>query len=400
MEHFAAINPDIFRALQNQPTRELRSIQLPVHANMVRPDVPTVEVTTSKPTFHLFRFNCIPTVTSVVGRGKRTDAFVLKHSSLLFNNYGHLRNLRPSEELEALMSPHRYSIAVDHFAFEWLKLTNILPANLNAIGCFHDNFDELMGTYQFLRQLRPEELQRLRGIFNRSHLRFVDKRRQFRNLNFWEVYEDAFFLPVHLFNCNFWNNVTEENNAHFVILNLRFSNHFLYDKMHEGTLWRFNRHYSGYNLACDDIISFDELTFSDIIAIDVKYNLQEQKKLYTIQNNFIKDCEIIRNFRLEFIQTGTWTCFFTQFLDPSDYLLTIRLVLEQFLQSKASENDLSKVASFNFKTLQDALLYVFETLNDLLYKNGGPTYGHDNRHTFIPVPLQSRDFELPATSRL
>ena len=87
-------------------------------------------------------------------------------------------------------------------------------------------------------------------------------------------------------------------------------------------------------------------------------------------------------------------------MTPEEYLLVIRLVLEQFLQSKASEKDFSNVASFNFSTLQDALLYVFDLLNDLLYKNGGPTYGQDHRHQFIPVPLQSRDFELPAASRL
>ena len=108
------------------------------------------------------------------------------------------------------------------------------------------------------------------------------------------MYEDAFFLPVHLFNCNFGGNITDENFAHFVILNFRFSNHFLHDKLHEGSLWRFFRHYPGYNLACNEIITFDELTYNDVIAINVKYDLMEQKNLYTIERGFIRDCEIIR----------------------------------------------------------------------------------------------------------
>ena len=87
-------------------------------------------------------------------------------------------------------------------------------------------------------------------------------------------------------------------------------------------------------------------------------------------------------------------------MTPEEYLLVIRLVLEQFLHSNTSELNLSNVASFNFNTLQDSLLYVFDLLNDLLYKNGGPIYGHVKRHQFIPVPLSTRKFELPTTSRL
>ena len=309
-DQFALVHPGVHRALQAQQSQELRELKLPLHAGMVKPDISTVEVATSSPTFHLFQPPLVPTLTSVIGRGLRTDSFVIQHSHLNFDEHGKIRNLVHATELDALMHTHRYSVAVDHFSFEWLKLTGTLPSNLYAIGCFQNTFDELTSKHQVLQHLPAAELGRLQEIFQRSHLRFVDKKRQFRNIRFVEVFEDAYVHPVHLFKSNFWNNIIDENVADFVILNFRFSNHFIHDKLNQHSLWHFNRHYSGYNLACDDLITFDELTYNDIISITAKYDLTEQSKLYSIERGFVTDCELIRNFYFEYVQSGTWTSFY------------------------------------------------------------------------------------------
>ena len=76
----------------------------------------------------------------------------------------------------------------------------------------------------------------------------------------------------------------------------------------------------------------------------------------------------------------------------------IKLVSKKFVE--CDEENLNCVAKFNFNTLQDALLYIFDTFNTMLYKMGGTSYGSDYRHQSVLVPLVTRDFDLPTTSRL
>ena len=77
----------------------------------------------------------------------------------------------------------------------------------------------------------------------------------------------------------------------------------------------------------------------------------------------------------------------------------IKLISKKFVE--CDSDNLNCVAKFNFNTLQDALLYIFDVFNNMLYKMGGPTsYGSDYRHQSVPVPLVTRDFDLPTTSRL
>ena len=59
----------------------------------------------------------------------------------------------------------------------------------------------------------------------------------------------------------------------------------------------------------------------------------------------------------------------------------IKKVVSAFLEDTSA--DLNTVAKFNFHTLQDSLLYVFDVFNAVLYKAGGAeSYGHDYRHHF------------------
>ena len=99
------------------------------------------------------------------------------------------------------------------------------------------------------------------------------------------------------------------------------------------------------------------------------------------------------------MQAGTWTCFFIANNLPEDYLTVIKLVSHKYLED--GSEDMNSVAKFNFRTLQDSLLYVFDVFNEILYKVGGPReYGHDYRHQHVAVPRMKRVFPLPQTYRL
>ena len=121
-----------------------------------------------------------------------------------------------------------------------------------VIGCKYDSFESLVHhpDHGWLHQLPLQELDRLRSIFYRSHLLNVVEDRQFDNLNFFEQFEDAIFVPMYLVESNFWTAPTGELN--FVILNLRFTKMQLDDCVKTGQFWHFNRHIACYNFATAD----------------------------------------------------------------------------------------------------------------------------------------------------
>ena len=148
-EQLAHFHPGILHALRAQHNPELQNLRLPMHAGLVKPEVFTVEVESCSPNFHLFQR---PTLESVIGLGPRTDSFVLQHSELVLGPEGKVLELLHLPELDTMMHGHRYSVAVDNFSWEWLKLTGTLPANLHCLGCYLDDFDELTPKHPALQK--------------------------------------------------------------------------------------------------------------------------------------------------------------------------------------------------------------------------------------------------------
>ena len=205
-------------------------------------------------------------------------------------------------------------------------------------------------------------------------------------------------MPVHLVKQGFWT-CEEHAPLNFLVLHFRFTNYFLHDNLQLQNMWQFNRHFSGYSLASGSLLVLDKLTYSDIFNIQSRYFMKDCEALYTVERGYIRDAELIRNFLIEYIQSGTWTCYVCAYNPPTGLMKVIKKVVTACV--KDTSGDLYTIAKFNFTTLQDSLVHVFDVFNEVLFLAGGPqAYGHDYRHHFHDVPPVTRTFAPPPTSRL
>ena len=107
---------------------------------------------------------------------------------------------------------------------------------------------------------------------------------------------------------------------------------YLAEAMLGNSRWQLNRHNAGHSLAdSGGILKLGPHSCAYAGAIAVEYRRSNIEDLYSLDNGFIRDRELVRSVDLEFIQGGTFESYLTATHSPYDMMNLVEIAASNFL---------------------------------------------------------------------